>query len=55
VSFGNGEFFVVERDDDLLPDDEPAKIEKKIYRFDLAGATDVSSFTGPVGATGKNC
>jgi hypothetical protein len=53
VSLGNGEFLVVERDDDSLPSDEPKKIEKKIYRFNLGGATDVSSFAGPVGATGK--
>ena len=53
VSFGNGEFLVVERDDDSLPADERAKIEKKIYRFNLAGTTDVSSLTGPIGTTGK--
>jgi hypothetical protein len=53
VSFGNGEFLVVERDDDSVPGDDPAMIEKKIYRFNLAGATDVSSFTGTVGTTGK--
>ena len=53
VSFGNGEFLVVERDDDSAPGDQPALIEKKIYRFNLAGATDVSTFTGTVGATGK--
>ena len=33
--------------------DDPAVIEKKIYRFNLAGATDVSSFTGTIGTTGK--
>ena len=53
VALGNGEFLVVERDDDSLPGDEPAKIEKKIYRFNLAAATDVSSLTGPIGTTGK--
>ncbi|MBM3789767.1 MAG: esterase-like activity of phytase family protein, partial [Acidobacteria bacterium] len=53
VSLGNGEFLILERDDDALPDDDPAWIEKKIYRFNLAGATDVSGFTGAVGATGK--
>ena len=53
VSFGNGEFLVVERDDDSVPGDPPSVIEKKIYRFNLAGATDVSSLTGLVGGTGK--
>jgi hypothetical protein len=53
VSFGNGEFLVVERDDDALPDDDPAVIEKKVYRFNLTGATDVSSLTTTVGSTGK--
>ena len=53
VSFGNGEFLVVERDDDSLSGDDPSAIEKKIYRFNLAGATDVSTFTGPIGTTGK--
>ncbi len=31
----------------------PAFIEKTIYRFNLSGATDVSSYTGTVGTTGK--
>jgi hypothetical protein len=54
VSFGNGEFLVIERDDDSIFNvDDAAKIEKKIYRFNLAGATDISSFTGTVGSTGK--
>lgn len=53
VSFGNGEFLVVERDDDSVPGDDASLVEKKIYRFNLAGATDVSSFTGMIGATGK--
>ena len=53
VSFGNGEFLVLERDDDALPEDTFASIEKKIYRFNLTGATDVSAYTGTVGTTGK--
>ena len=53
VSFGNGEFLVLERDDDSVPDDSPDLIEKKIYRFNLAGATDVSNFSGMIGTTGK--
>jgi len=39
VSLGNGEFLVIERDDDKLPSDAPAAIEKKVYQFNLAGAT----------------
>ena len=53
VSFGNGEFLVLERDDDSVPGDRAAAIEKKIYRFNLVGATDVSGITGTVGTTGK--
>jgi hypothetical protein len=53
VSLGFGEFLALERDDDALPDDNPAHIEKKIYRFNLTGATDVTAFTGIVGSTGK--
>ena len=53
VSLGFGEFLVLERDDDALPDDNPAHIEKKIYRFNLTEATDVTAFTGIVGSTGK--
>ena len=53
VSFGNGEFLVVERDDDSVPGDNPSTIEKKIYRFNLTGATDVSDLIGTVGTTGK--
>lgn len=53
VSLGNGEFLVVERDDDSLPGDDVSVIEKKVYRFNLVGVTDVSGITGTVGATGK--
>ena len=55
VSFGNGEFLVVERDDDKLPDDAPATIEKQVYQFNLAGATPLTAAhsTGLIGATGK--
>jgi hypothetical protein len=54
VSLGNGDFLVLERDDDALPEDPPATIEKKIYRFNLTGATDVSPYdAGTVGTTGK--
>jgi hypothetical protein len=55
VSLGNGEFLVIERDDDKLPDDAPALIEKKIYQFNLTGATALTAAqsTGLIGATGK--
>jgi hypothetical protein len=53
VSLGNGEFLVVERDDDSLPGDALSAIEKKVYRFNLVGATDVSALGGLIGATGK--
>ncbi|GIW85918.1 MAG: hypothetical protein KatS3mg108_0242 [Isosphaeraceae bacterium] len=47
----SGEFLVIERDDDTILDDDFAKVEKKIYRFRLDGATDItpwSSFIDPV-------
>ncbi len=54
-SLGNGEFLVIERDDDKLPDDAATTIEKKVYQFNLAGATALSAAqsTGLIGATGK--
>ena len=43
VSFGDGEFLVIERDDDSVNSgDAPATIEKKVYRFSLDGATDLT-------------
>lgn len=51
----NGQFLVIERDDDTILDDAFEKVEKKIYRFTLEGATDVtawSSFLDPV--TGRS-
>ena len=45
ASLGNGQFLVVERDDDSVnstPPDAPATIEKKVYRFGLDGATDIT-------------
>jgi hypothetical protein len=53
VSLGNGDFLVIERDDDSVIDDDPAVIEKKIYRFNIGGATNVNSMSGIIGATGK--
>jgi hypothetical protein len=42
VAIGNGEFLVLERDDDAIDSDPLHQIEKRIYRFSLAGATDIS-------------
>jgi len=53
ASLEKGEFLVIERDDDALPGDELSVVEKKVYRFKLSGATDVSSRTGTIGSTGK--
>jgi hypothetical protein len=38
-----GGFLVLERDDDAVPASPLANVTKKIYAFDLAGATDISS------------
>lgn len=55
VSVGNGDFLAVERDDDSVRDDDAANtIEKKVYRFNLTNATDVSSMSGLIGSTGKS-
>jgi hypothetical protein len=43
VAIGNSEFLVIERDDDAIDSDPLNEIEKKIYRFNLAGATNVNS------------
>ncbi|MGI0483799.1 choice-of-anchor I family protein [Pantanalinema rosaneae CENA516] len=43
VAIGNGEFLVLERDDDAIDSDPLEQIQKKIYRFSLADATDISS------------
>lgn len=53
ASLGNGEFLVVERDDDALPGNEISVVEKKVYRFNLTGATDISSLTGVIRSAGK--
>ena len=53
VALGNGEFLVVERDDDSLPGDLPGTIQKKVYQFNLNGATDISAMSGLIGTTGK--
>lgn len=43
IAIGNGEFLVVERDDDAIDSDPLSDIKKKIYRFSLAGATNVNA------------
>ncbi|WP_421656156.1 choice-of-anchor I family protein [Leptothermofonsia sp. ETS-13] len=43
VAIGNGEFLVVERDDDAIDSDPLGQIQKKIYRFSLQGATEISN------------
>lgn len=43
ASLGDGQFLVVERDDDSVNSgDTSATIEKKVYRFSFDGATDIS-------------
>jgi hypothetical protein len=43
VAIGNGEFLVLERDDDAIDSDPMTDIQKKIYRFSLSGATNVNA------------
>lgn len=38
-----GGFLAVERDDDALPEDPAATIAKKVYAFNLTGATDITA------------
>jgi hypothetical protein len=54
-SLGNGEFLVIERDDDKIPSDAFATIEKKVYQFNLVGVTALSGeqSTNVIGSTGK--
>jgi hypothetical protein len=52
VAFSNGQFLVVERDDDAIDTDPIELIEKKVYRFNLGGATDISAFPGLVALPG---
>jgi len=55
VSLGNGEFLVIERDDDKIQTDPADTIEKKVYQFNLTGATPLSpaQSSGLIGGTGK--
>lgn len=48
VAIGNGNFLVLERDDDAIDSDPLAQIEKKVYRFDLGGATDITGMADPI-------
>lgn len=43
TSTGSGEFLVVERDDDNVPNIELPSITKKVYAFTLGTATDIST------------
>jgi len=54
-SLGNGEFLVVERDDDTIASTPTEKIEKKVYQFNLSGATALTAAQSSslIGATGK--
>ncbi|TAD85111.1 MAG: T9SS C-terminal target domain-containing protein [Bacteroidetes bacterium] len=52
VAIGNGQILVVERDDDAIDSDNLDKIEKKIYRFNFGGATDISSMSGLIALPG---
>jgi hypothetical protein len=43
VASPSGEFYVIERDDDAVPEDDIATINKKIYAFKLDAATDITA------------
>jgi hypothetical protein len=49
VAIGNGEFLVLERDDDAIDSDPMTDIQKKIYRFSLAGATNINGLPNVIG------
>jgi hypothetical protein len=48
IAIGNGEFLVVERDDDAIDSDPLSQIEKKVYRFSLDDATEISNLSEPI-------
>lgn len=52
VAIGNGEFLIVERDDDAIDSDPLNKIEKKVYRFSINDATDISNLSDPINLGG---
>lgn len=43
VAIPGGGFLVIERDDDAVPDDALPQITKKVYAFNLTGATDITA------------
>jgi len=49
VAIGNGEFLVLERDDDAIDSDPMTGIQKKIFRFSLAGATNINGLPNVIG------
>lgn len=52
VAIGSGEFLIVERDDDAIDSDPLSKIEKKVYRFSLDDATDITTLSSPINLGG---
>jgi hypothetical protein len=48
VAIGNGQFLVIERDDDAIDSDPIETIQKKVYRFSLENATEISSLSGSI-------
>jgi 2',3'-cyclic-nucleotide 2'-phosphodiesterase / 3'-nucleotidase / 5'-nucleotidase len=52
VAIGNGEFLVIERDDDAIDSDSLNQIQKKVYRFSLGDATDISALSGAIDVGG---
>ena len=54
VYIGDGEFLLVERDDDAIDSDPLSNIEKKVYRFSLDGATNVLNQDATIDLGGGN-
>lgn len=52
ASLGNGEFLMLERDDDAIDSDPASNIEKKVYRFSLTGATNVQGMDAAIDVGG---
>ena len=49
ATLADGSFLLIERDDDAIDSDPLETIHKKVYRFALDGATDVSGFPDLIG------
>ena len=49
ATLGGDQFLVLERDDDAVDSDAATKVEKKIYRFSLDGASDVTGLPDFIG------